>query len=105
MGSQRELSLPECLSWHKGLPSSDSDQAGTTPWLSWVPSLPCRFQTRQPHNHMRQFLKVNLSIYISYWFCLSGEPQLIHIPISQSLLTGHPVPGTHQFCDLSTVMT
>lgn len=32
------------------------------------------------HNHVSQFLIVNLYVYIhtSYWLCLSGEPWLIH---------------------------
>ena len=52
-------------------------------WLSWVSRLlACNadFGLAGLHSFMHQFLIINLflRIHISYWFCFSGEPWLIH---------------------------
>ena len=52
-------------------------------------SLPCRFQICQIHNCISQFLEIILCVCVCvcecvcvcvpFWFCLSGEPELMHL--------------------------
>ena len=70
LGSGLEQSLCRWLSWFSGLWSA----LRVFHWASWVSS-----RTQTPHSlwSLRQFLTVSWYIYISYWFCFSGEPRLI----------------------------
>ena len=57
-----------------------SDERLQYPWVSSL--LTYRFQTCQPHSCVSQFLKINLSLYLSiiwsyYWLCFPREPWLI----------------------------
>ena len=48
----------------------------TFPWFFSLLACPTDFRLTGSHNHVSQFLKINLFlvyIYTSYWFCFSGE--------------------------------
>ena len=58
-------------------------QPGSVPaYPSWWPALWTSDFPSQSHNHISQFLAINLFIYIAQWFCFSGGTLMVQSAFS-----------------------